>query len=115
MSETTPGRSPAPPPALSPEDRAHLARAYQARAARRPDLLAANLGVLNAEMMLMAHVLGDRARAGLAATSDTPADAMESARAADMYLKFIRQIERVAQLERRSGPPAGDPPTWIRS
>jgi hypothetical protein len=115
MSEITPGRTPAPPPVLSREDRAHLVHAYQAQAARRPDLLAANLGVLNAETMLMAHVLGDRARACLAAGSGTPADAMESARAADMYLKFVRQIERVAQLERRAGPPAGDPPTGVRS
>ena len=93
------------------EDRTRLAEAYQARALRRPDLLAANLGVLAGDLLLLAHAVGDRARAS-AAGAAAPGGGPRLAPTAELFLRLVRQIDRLAHLEHQmtlARPAGGDP------
>ncbi len=86
------------------EQRQALVRAYQAEALRRPGALAANLGVLTADLMGLAHGLGELVREGL--ERGPGAGGQRLYRDAELYLKFVRQIDRLAQMERRPPAPA---------
>ncbi|HZY86922.1 MAG TPA: hypothetical protein VFE78_18960 [Gemmataceae bacterium] len=96
LSETGAGAAP------TIEQRLALVRAYQAEALRRRDPLAASLGVLTADLLALAGGLAEVVREGLARG---PAAGRHQLRQdAELYLKFARQIDRLAQMERR--PPA---------
>jgi hypothetical protein len=101
---------PSPPPGPSPAQRARLARAYQAAACRRPDPLAANLGVLTGDLLVLAHGFAEQVPAALAAAGPDPAADPRFARTVELYLKLLRQVDRLAQADRRT-PPAADPPS----
>jgi hypothetical protein len=92
------------PPGPTRQERNRLAHAYQAQALRQNDLLIANVGVLAGDLILLAHVAGERARAALAGGGP------QFGQAADLYLKFLRQIDRFAQLERRVAANRPQPP-----
>jgi hypothetical protein len=83
-------------------------RAYHAEALRRPDPLSANLGVLAADLLGLAHGLGELVREGL--ERGPGAGRQRLSRDAELYLKFVRQIDRLARMERRPNapPPAGE-------
>jgi hypothetical protein len=90
------------------EQRRALVRALQARAAGRPDPLAANLGVITADLIGIAHDLAAAVQADLAQGPGPAEGRQRLARDAELYLKFVRQIDRLAQLERqRPAPPGG--------
>ncbi|MFL5338728.1 MAG: hypothetical protein ACJ8F7_01060 [Gemmataceae bacterium] len=105
MSEPTPRpTAPAPAAAAPPTrpagpgpDRLALVQAYRVQALERPDPLAANLGMMAGDLFVLTHALGTR----LAAAPD-PAAARGFGRDVEMYLKITRQIDRLAQLERRA-------------
>jgi hypothetical protein len=97
-----------PPP--SREQRLALVRALQAQALRQEDPLAANLGVLSADLMGFAHTLAATVQASLAEGAASAEGRQRFGQDAELYLKFIRQIDRLAQLERqRSQPPRSEP------
>ena len=109
MSETSDtavptGGSPgeAPP---SREQRMALVGALQAQALRRPDPLAANLGVIAGDLMGFAHGLAAAAQAGLADGAASAEARRSFLHNLEVYLKVVRQIDRLAQLERQPPPP----------
>ena len=88
-------------------ERAALAGAYQAAALRRDDPLSANLGVITGDLLHFAHSLAPAVKAGLAAREGATEDRhRRSAADFDAYLKLVRQIDRLAQLERQAAPAA---------
>ena len=101
------------PVGSDPHFRTRLARAYQAQAARRLDLLAANLGMLAGDLMLLAHMMGEQVQAALVDGGASPAADSRLARTIETYLRFVRQVDRFAQLERRPVP-AADPSRAVR-
>jgi hypothetical protein len=103
---------PTPPEAPAPEGRLELIRAYQARAAGGPDPLAANLGVIAGDLMLLAYRQRQIAEANLAGPQDPALQAARFARDADRYLRFVAQLHRLTQLNRQlagGDRPAGPP------
>jgi hypothetical protein len=82
-----------------------LVRAFQAQAARRPDPLAANLGVISGDLMGFAHALAAAVQADLAQGATSAKGHRRFVQDAEVYLKVVRQIDRLAQLERQLSPP----------
>jgi|SRR5579871_152795 len=85
------------------DQRSALVRAYQQQALGRTDPLAANLGMIAADLMGFAHGL-----ASLVQTQLGPGSVSEQARErlvadAELYLRFVRQFDRLVQLERQLG------------
>jgi hypothetical protein len=100
------GPSASPP---SREQRLALVRALQAQALRQEDPLAANLGVLSADLMGFAHTLAPAVQAGLTAAAASAEGRRRFGQDAELYLKFVRQIDRLAQFARqRPSPPRGE-------
>ncbi len=87
--------------ALTRDQRMGLVRRYQALALQRQDPLAANLGILSADLMGFAHGLAARVQADLARELPDPEGQQSFQRDAELYLKFLRQIDRLAQIERQ--------------
>jgi hypothetical protein len=86
-----------------------LVRAFQAEALARTDLLAANLGVLSGDLMGFAHQLAVAVQANLAQGATSAAGRKRLFQDTEVYLKIVRQIDRLAQLERRpSSPKTGE-------
>ena len=87
------------------EQRLALVRSFQARALRQAesDPLAANLQVISGDLMAFAHRLGEAVQANLAAALTSPDGYDRFARDAELYLKFARQLDRFAQIERQLG------------
>jgi hypothetical protein len=94
-----------PPPAPAPtrEQRQSLVRAYQLQAMKRPDPLAANLGVLQADLMQFAHDLAPTIQANLSQAAISSEGRKISFQTIEQYLKIMRQIDRFTQIE-RGGP-----------
>src|SRR5579871_5985466 len=92
-------------PAPSREQRLALVRALQAKALRQEDPLAANLGVLSADLMGFAHALAATVQASLAEGTASAEGRQCFAQDAELYLKFVRQIDRLAQLARQRPSP----------
>jgi hypothetical protein len=82
-----------------------LVGALQAQALRRPDPLAANLGVIAGDLMGFAHGLAAAAQAGLADGAASAEARRSFLHNLEVYLKVVRQIDRLAQLERQPPPP----------
>ncbi len=94
--------------AADASERMALVRALQAQAMARPDPLAANLGVITADLIGFAHTLAAAVQAALAREPGPAEGRQQASRDAELYLKFARQIDRLAQLERQlTAPPAG--------
>jgi hypothetical protein len=96
------------PSGMSPtsEDRMALVRAFQREAMKRPDPLAANLGVIAADLMGFAHGLAARVQESLSRAATSSGGRQQFVQNADLYLKFVRQIDRLAQLERQLSRPS---------
>ena len=96
----------AAPATVTAEQRLALVQAYQTEALARKDALAANLGVIAGDVMGFAHALAATVQASLArglAAQETRTAALADT---ELYLKMVRQIDRLAQLERQCAAPA---------
>jgi len=78
-----------------------LVRAHQAQALQRPDPLAANLGVISGDLMGFAHVLAPAVQADLERTPTSAQSHRRFTHEAELYLKIVRQIDRLARIERQ--------------
>lgn len=97
------------PPVPTAEDRLRLVQALAARAFRLPDPMEANLEALTADLMLCAQGLAGRVQADLAALAGGGCPD-QLGRTPELYLKFVRQIDRLAQAARqRPAGPAAPP------
>jgi len=83
--------------------------------------LAANLGLVNCDLMRLARTFYDRLSEALARHPDTPEELAQLARAFDQFLKVTKQIERYGQfdikLQQMSVAAEGmqpDPMLWMR-
>lgn len=86
-----------------PDDRLALIRAFQAEAMRRAHPLAANLAVINGDLMQLVYRLRqtlDESRTG------SPTDFPQFAQQAELWLRLVRQVDRLAQLDRQLAPAA---------
>jgi len=85
----------------TPGDRLGLIRALQEQALRRADPLAANLEVISGDLMLFAYRIRESVEANLAASLASADRCEQFTKQAEMYLRFVRQIDRLAQIERQ--------------
>jgi len=85
-------------------ERLELIRKFQADAMKRPDALSANLGVINSDLMRMLSRLSEALEKSMANTE--PGADRHFAQQAETYLKFVRQIDRLAQLDRQLQKPS---------
>jgi hypothetical protein len=88
------------PPTMH-DQRMDLVRAFQVQAMRRQDPLAANLGVISADLMVFAHGLAAAVQDKLARAPALTDQYRRLVQDAELYLKFVRQIDRLAQIQRQ--------------
>jgi hypothetical protein len=81
-----------------PDDRLALIRAFQAQAMTQANPLAANLAVINGDLMRMVYRLWQALDESLTAS---PTDFPQFAQQAELLLRFVRQVDRLAQLDRQ--------------
>ena len=93
-------------PTLS--ERMALVRAYQLQAMARPDPLAANLGMIAGDVMSFAHALASQAQTQLAQATISDETRRRFAANMELYLKLVRQSDRLMQLERQLSAAAAD-------
>jgi hypothetical protein len=96
----------------STEGREVLVQSLRNHAITRRDPLAANLEMISADLMLVAHRQKEILEANLAAQRDPARQQEQFASDAERYLKFVRQIERLTRCTRelgRSASPLGGP------
>ncbi len=86
-----------------------LVRAYQLQAMARPDPLAANLGTITADLMSFAHALAFQVQTQLAQGTVAEEARRQFAAHMELYLKMLRQSDRLVQLERQLGAAAAEP------
>jgi len=86
-------------------ERLELIRKFQADAMKRPDALSANLGVINSDLMRMLSRLSEALEKSM--TNTEPGADRQFAHQAETYLKFVRQVDRLAQIDRQLQKPAG--------
>jgi hypothetical protein len=101
-------------PAPTDEERLARIRELQARALTRPDPLAANLEVLEADLMLFAYRVSRSLEETLACPPDPAGPPPPFGRLAETYLKLLRQLDRLVAVsravERTAAPPPAPPP-----
>ena len=110
-----PAPTPQPDPVLTPAERGRLVAALQrkARAKARSSPMAAILGVLAGDLTRIAHHLIDEMSVLLA--DDRPATLdRDRVREDDVYLKFVRQIDRLADRERQCEQASEPPNPYLR-
>jgi hypothetical protein len=109
MNENQSNHSPAAAPAdqnkgqmetSSRDERLELIRAFQTQAMQRADALAANLAVINGDLMQFAYRLRQSMDQSL---TGSEADYSQWARQAELYLRCVRQVDRLAQIDRQRG------------
>jgi hypothetical protein len=83
------------------EERLTLIRCYQARALLRTDPLAANLDIISGDLMAFASRMQELLQERQAQAPSSAREYERFYRDADMYLRVIRQIGRLAQIGRR--------------
>jgi hypothetical protein len=66
---------------------------------RKRDPLAANLGLVNCNLLQLARTLYERLSEAFARQPDTPEELQQLARAFDQYMKVTKQIERYVQVD----------------
>ena len=103
-----PGRTRSGP---TEEERLDLIRSFQAQALAQPDPLAANLQLLSGDLMLFAHRVRQMLEASLQGAGNGAARQEQFARQAELHLKFVRQIDRLARLTRQPSAKAPGKPT----
>jgi hypothetical protein len=82
-------------------ERLELIRSFQAQALAQPDPLAANLQLLSGDLMLFAHRSRQMLEAGSVGAGSGVAQQEQFTRQAELHLKFVRQIDRLAQITRQ--------------
>jgi hypothetical protein len=80
------------------DERLELIRTFQLQAMQRVDPLAANLAVINGDLMHFVYRLRQSLDQGL--TGSQP-DSQHLARQAELLLRCVRQVDRLAQLDRQ--------------
>jgi hypothetical protein len=83
------------------EERLALIHSLQAQALAQPDPLTANLQVLSGDLMLFAHRSRQMLEAGSVGAGSGVAQQEQFTRQAELHLKFVRQIDRLAQITRQ--------------
>lgn len=92
--------------AVPHDERLALICAFQNQALQRADPLAANLAVLNADLLQFAYRLRQSMEESL---TGSPADYAELAPLIELYLRCVRQVDRLAQIDQRLAQPAKTP------
>ena len=95
-------------PTLS--ERLALVHAYQQQALARPDPLAANLGTIAGDLLNYAHRLACQAQAQLAQGAVSEETDRRFVSHLELFLKVVRQSDRLAQIERQLGAASADRP-----
>jgi hypothetical protein len=85
-----------------------LVRAYQQQALARPNPLAANLGIVAADVMSFAHALAHQAQTELTQGAVSEETRRSFVANLELYLKVVRQSDRLVQIERQLGAAAAD-------
>jgi hypothetical protein len=108
MPETDAGPEARPSVAgLTPAQRQALARSLQAKALEDTDPLRGNLTAITGDLALLAHELNTLLQAGLASDRVTAGGRQRFTSDCELYLKLVRQVDRLAQLQSgRPRPPA---------
>lgn len=88
------------------QDRWELIQRLQTRAIQRTDPLAANLEVLSGDLMGFAYRLRETMDERLEQAHPSPKEYERFYRDAEMYSKLVREIVRLAHLERHLSPAA---------
>jgi hypothetical protein len=108
---TPPQKAPTgrPPTCAERRERVHE---LQYRALRHPDPLLASLEIMSGDLMLFAFRLRELMAENLTTAEVSAERAQHFLRQADTYLKFVRQVDRLAQISRhqRQGPQSGSEP-----
>jgi hypothetical protein len=86
---------------LTWEDRLRLVRDLQAEALSHADPRVANLGVMSGDMTLFAYRLREAMERCLGDTPTASEGRRRFLQDADLYLKFVRQVDRLTQIERQ--------------
>jgi hypothetical protein len=108
--KTTQGSESAQDSAPTLHQRMQLAHAYQKQAMARPHPLAANLGTIAGDLMSMAHVMAPDLQTQLAQPAGSEETRRRSLASLELYLKVVRQSDRLVQLERQLGSTSSDRP-----
>ncbi len=85
----------------TPVQRLEMIHRFQAEAMKRADPLAANLGVLSGDLMLFAFRISEAVEPVLTASVTSEGKFGAFAQQAEMYLRVVRQLDRLAQIERQ--------------
>ena len=104
----TPGRTRSGP---TEEERLELIHSFQTQALAQPDPLTANLQLLSGDLMLFAHRVRQMLEASLQGAGNGAVQQEQFARQAELHLKFVRQIDRLARLTRQPSAKAPGKPT----
>jgi hypothetical protein len=101
--DTTQANASVPESALTLSDRLRLARLYQKQAMELPDPRAANMGVIKGDLMGLAHGLGHQVQTEMVQGAVFEGKQKQLFAKMDMFLKFVRQLDRLEQIERQFG------------
>lgn len=91
-------------------ERMELARAYQKQARARPASLAANLGTIAGDLMSIAHALALQVQTQLVQPAASEETRRRSFASMELYLKVVRQSDRLVQIERQLGSTSSNRP-----
>jgi hypothetical protein len=106
--KTTSDSGPASDRAPTWSERMALVHAYQQQAMARPDPLAANLGTITADLMSFAHALASQTQTQLAQGTVSEETRRQFVANMELYLKVVRQSDRLVQIERQLGAASAD-------
>ena len=90
------------------DQRLALVRKLQSKAAARSDPLAANLGIITADVTMVAHTIGAAMQECLTEAKSATAALEQNERKLDLYLKCVRQLDRMARIDREITTPTED-------
>jgi hypothetical protein len=96
-------------PTLS--ERLALVHSLQRQALAQSDPLAANLRMIEGDLMGIAHRVADQMQRQLPEGAISEETRRRFVHDMELYLKVVRQADRLAQLERQRGSASGDKPS----
>jgi hypothetical protein len=101
--DSSPAASPNTPRESSPTaaDRLTLIGNLQSRALSQPDPLTGNLDIMSGDVMLFASRIREAMEADLLEGKVAPQSFHKFTHKAELFLKFARQAERLAQVRRQ--------------
>jgi hypothetical protein len=107
-SRSSPAAKSGPP---TPQQRLERVHEFQCQALQNPDPLMASLEIMTGDLIQFAFRIRERMTDNLSA-GDNAVEQEQFLRQADTYLKFVRQVDRLAHLGRqqpKTAKPASDP------